>query len=321
MQSICMLERTAQRGDDRSAPAVLLRRRAFFFVLVATSIAGLIWLAVIALSPSGFGVARSRSGRAFAVTLPWYVIGFWNATIGLLIMRFARDPVAAVTPVAARVRGDEPITASTAILMCIRNEPPERVIRHLAPLLRPRAPEAGRFHVYVLSDTSEAALAAAEDARFAAFADTWRGRIGITYRRRDAQYRLQGRQHPRFLRPLGRRPRFCGAARRRQPDDRRHGAASGAHDAGRREAWHPAKPRHRYADDQRVRAHLPVRDAAWHALLHDRQRVVAGRLRPLLGPQRASCGWSRSWRIASFRCCEGARWAATCSATTRSRRC
>ena len=43
-------------------------------------------------------------------------------------MRFARDPVVAVTPIAGRVRGDEPITASTAILVCIRNEPPERVI-------------------------------------------------------------------------------------------------------------------------------------------------------------------------------------------------
>ena len=105
----------------------------------------------------------------FAITLPWYVIGFWNATIGLLIMRFARDPVAAVTPVAGRVRGDEPITASTAILLCIRNEPPERVVRHLAPMLEGLAAhaDAGRFHVYVLSDTSEPAIAAAEDACFA----------------------------------------------------------------------------------------------------------------------------------------------------------
>ena len=94
----------------------------------------------------------------FAVTLPWYVIGFWNATIGLLIMRFARDPVAAVTPVAGRVRGDEPITASTAILLCIRNEPPERVARLLEPMMEGLAARGvgERFHVYVLSDTSEA---------------------------------------------------------------------------------------------------------------------------------------------------------------------
>ena len=99
------------------------------FPAVGLTIAGLIWLAVVALSPGGFGVLDLVLLVLFAVTLPWYVIGFWNATIGLLIMRFARDPVAAVTPVAGRVRGDEPITASTAILLCIRNEPPDRVVR------------------------------------------------------------------------------------------------------------------------------------------------------------------------------------------------
>jgi membrane glycosyltransferase len=70
----------------------------------------------------------------FAVTLPWSVIGFWNATIGLFIMRSA-DPVAAVTPVSARVTGDEPITAKTAILWCVRNEDTERVIRNIEPMM------------------------------------------------------------------------------------------------------------------------------------------------------------------------------------------
>src|SRR4029077_13252538 len=42
-----------------------------------------------------------------------------------------------------------------------------------------------RFHVYVLSDTSEDDIAAAEDACFAALAATWRGRVALTYRRRS----------------------------------------------------------------------------------------------------------------------------------------
>ena len=112
-------------------------------------------------------------------------------------------------PVAAGIRGDEPITASTAILMCIRNEPPDRVIRNLEPMLAGLA-AAGvgdRFHLYVLSDTSDAEIAALEEARFAALAAQWRGRIALTYRRRDDQYRLQGRQHSRLLRALGRRAR------------------------------------------------------------------------------------------------------------------
>jgi membrane glycosyltransferase len=167
-------------------PALPAWRPVLFFLCVGLTIAGLIWLAVVALSPGGFGVVDLVLVVLFAVTLPWYVIGFWNATIGLLIMRFARDPVAAVMPSAGRVRGDEPITASTAILLCIRNEPPDRVARLLEPMLAGLAARGvgERFHVYVLSDTSEPDIAAAEDACFAALAAAWRGRVALTYRRR-----------------------------------------------------------------------------------------------------------------------------------------
>ena len=111
----------------------------------------------------------------FAVTLPWMVAGFWNAVIGFLIMRFAADPIAAVMPLAARVRGDEPVTASTAILLCIRNELPERMIRNLEPMLAglDAAGCGERFHLYVLSDTSDAGIAGSEEARFAALAARW----------------------------------------------------------------------------------------------------------------------------------------------------
>src|SRR5205085_923088 len=122
------------------------------------------------------------------ITLPWYVIGSWNAAIALFIMRLVRDPAASVTPAAGLVKGDERITASTAILMCIRNEPPERTIRHLTPLLEGLVARgaAERFHLYLLSDTTEAAVAGPEEARLSAFADAWRGRVHVTYRRRSA---------------------------------------------------------------------------------------------------------------------------------------
>jgi membrane glycosyltransferase len=183
-----MLERSARDAVVAAAlPALTPWRPALFFAAVAATIAGLVWLAVLALSPAGFGVVDAVLVALFAVTLPWYVIGFWNATIGLLIMRFARDPVAAVTPVAGRVRGDEPITASTAILLCIRNEPPQRAARLLEPMLEGLAARGvgEQFHVYVLSDTSEPGMAAAEDATFAALVTAWRGRLALTYRRRQ----------------------------------------------------------------------------------------------------------------------------------------
>ena len=182
-----MLERSTRDDATTEAPLVLLgRRQALFFTLVGLSIIGLVWLLVIALSVGSFGALDTALVALFAVTLPWTVISFWNATIGLLIMRFARDPVVAVTPIAGRVRGDEPITASTAILVCIRNEPPARVARCLAPMLEGLArPGVGeRFHLYVLSDTSDSGIATAEEECFAALTQAWRDRVAVTYRRR-----------------------------------------------------------------------------------------------------------------------------------------
>jgi membrane glycosyltransferase len=182
-----MLERSTRNEGATAPPVSLGRRQALFFALVAGSLVGLIWLCVVALAVGGFGLLDYALVAMFAVTLPWTVISFWNATIGLLIMRFARDPVAAVTPVAGRVRGDEPISASTAILVCIRDEPPERVIRCLVPMLEGlAAPGVGaHFHLYVLSDTSEPAIAAAEAACFGTLTQAWQDRIAVTYRRRD----------------------------------------------------------------------------------------------------------------------------------------
>jgi membrane glycosyltransferase len=161
-------------------------RRTLFATLVATTIAGMVWLAVLALLPDGLGALDIALLVLFVPTLPWVVIGFWNAVIGLIIMRCATDPVAAVFPASARVTGSEPITASTAVLICIRNEPPERVARNLEPMLAELAATAAaeHFHIYVLSDTTDMVLGAAEEAHFTTLAATWRERIAVTYRRR-----------------------------------------------------------------------------------------------------------------------------------------
>jgi membrane glycosyltransferase len=148
--------------------------------------AGVLVLAALALAPGGFDIIDITLLAQFAVTLPWMVAGFWNAVIGFLIVRLAADPIAAVMPAAARIRGDEPVTVSTAILLCIRNELPERMIRNLEPMLAGLeiAGCGERFNLYVLSDTSDAKIAGDEKACFAAFASRWRDRVAITYRRR-----------------------------------------------------------------------------------------------------------------------------------------
>ena len=180
-----MLDSTASTVAAGTGLPVTLRR-VLFFTLVAATTLTVLALAVVALSPGGLGVVDLALLALYAIALPWLVIGFSISTIGFCVMRFARDPVAAIFPAAARVRGDEPIIASTAILVCIRNETPQRIIRNLAPLMAGLvgAGVGERFHVYILSDTGDPELAAIEEARLTAFAAEWRGRLAVTYRRR-----------------------------------------------------------------------------------------------------------------------------------------
>jgi membrane glycosyltransferase len=180
-----MLDRTtAPVVAAESVDAPLTGRRALYCALVGVTTVGLLWLAAQAVPPRSVGALAFIV--LFAITLPWSVIGFWNACIGFAVMRMARDPVAAVNPLANSINGDEPIIAATAILVCIRNEIPTQVTRNLAPLLNGlvAAEAASRFHIYLLSDTADPTLSAAEEACFNAFIADWRDKVEVTYRRR-----------------------------------------------------------------------------------------------------------------------------------------
>jgi membrane glycosyltransferase len=172
---------------DTAASRRIFVRRLLFAALVLSTIAALLVLAGAALSAGGLTVIDAILLTLFGITLPWSVIGFWNAAIGFCVMRFAKDPVACVNPAAAYGRSNEPITASTAIAIFVRNEPPSRAIRNLDAMMRElvTAGVADKFHLYVLSDTSKQDIAALEEEGFARLASDWRGRIPVTYRRRE----------------------------------------------------------------------------------------------------------------------------------------
>jgi membrane glycosyltransferase len=140
----------------------------------------------MALAPGGLGVFDIVALVLFAFTLPWMVAGFCNALIGFVVMRCSADPVASVLPAVGLTNDEDPVTASTAILLCVRNELPLRTIRNLEPMLEGLCASGygERFHLYILSDTSEPELAIAEEALFAGLITTWRDRIAISYRRR-----------------------------------------------------------------------------------------------------------------------------------------
>jgi membrane glycosyltransferase len=166
---------------------MMTRRRVLFVVLVIASITGLLWLMAQALAPGGLGFLDWLILAAFAIVLPWLVVGFWNSFIGLFLDVFAKDPLASVNPLAARTPPDAPISASTALLLCIRNELPARLARNLEMLLRGlgQSGQAGSFHVYVLSDTTDAQIGEQEALVFEQMAIDWQSVVKITYRRRD----------------------------------------------------------------------------------------------------------------------------------------
>src|SRR5262249_29061628 len=144
-------------------------------------------LAAMALSVHGFATSDLALLLLFSLTTPWLVVGFWNAVIGFVIMSGSRDPSAVLIPEAARALGPSPRVASTAILMCVRNEAPDRAVGNLDTMMAGLGATglARQFHVFVLSDTSRPDIGAAEQAAFADLARRWAGRFAVTYRRRE----------------------------------------------------------------------------------------------------------------------------------------
>ena len=173
-------------NETDAAGKILFARRAAFAVLFIVTMAGSLCLAALALLPGGLGFIDIVALVLFAFTLPWMVAGFCNALIGFVIMRCSADPVAAVLPAVGLIRDDDPVTTSTAILLCVRNELPMRTIRNLEPMLDGLCASGYKehFHLYLLSDTGDAELAIREEALFSELIATWRGRIAISYRRR-----------------------------------------------------------------------------------------------------------------------------------------
>ncbi|MGK7869659.1 glucans biosynthesis glucosyltransferase MdoH [Falsiroseomonas sp. E2-1-a20] len=148
-----------------------LLRRSVFAALVLALAALLAWLLLRALLPGGISAIEALILACIAFTTPWAALSAANSLVGLAILLGARDPPAAVLPALARIRPGPP-RSTTALLVCLRNEDMDAVLPPLARLLDglAAAGAADRFRLWLLSDTQDAAAAAAEEAAIAAFA-------------------------------------------------------------------------------------------------------------------------------------------------------
>lgn len=171
-----------------AAQATLRRRRVVFSTLVIGTSLALLALMAGALFTEGVDAVGIGILLAFSLTLPWTTIGFWNAVIGFWLMHFTRDPAGLVAPHLRSIKGDEPITQSTALLVCIRHEDTDRLARNLGFMLEglARTGQSRWFHLYMLSDSDDADIVDGEQQVAAELTARFGAQLQITYRRRES---------------------------------------------------------------------------------------------------------------------------------------
>ncbi len=176
----------AMRAAGTQSPEELTRRRVIVIALNLATYVGLSALMARVLASGGWTLLDSIYMAAFLVGTPWSVLGFWNALIGLWLLHGRRDGLAQVAPFVAATVEPTPVKIRVAVLMTLRNEDPQRAFARL------RAVKHGidatgygdRYAYFILSDTNDAAVAAAEEASHAAFLATEGPEASIVYRRR-----------------------------------------------------------------------------------------------------------------------------------------
>ena len=167
------------------AESTLRKRRLVVLALNLATLAGLLLGLAHVLGAGGWTVADGAILIAFLFGAPWTVLGFWNAAIGLWLLHGVKDGLSRVAPFASAGDRPSPLATRTAVLITLRNEDPARAFRRLA-VVRDSLEATGEgawFDYFVLSDTTDASVAAAEEQLAADWARMLEpGRL--TYRRR-----------------------------------------------------------------------------------------------------------------------------------------
>lgn len=174
------------RGGSLEQQTAIRRRRLVFFSLVSATIVVLVAALTAIFLEGGLTVLELAMILLFALSLPWMVIGLWNSAIGFLLPRLSRDGLRRVASIAGLDEPLKPVSGRIAIVVPVHDEDPVSVFRFLrATVASLDATGRGEpFDIFLLSDTRDDRLAAAERALFAAWkrADRRPGRLH--YRRR-----------------------------------------------------------------------------------------------------------------------------------------
>jgi membrane glycosyltransferase len=172
--------------DKQPIKAVSIRRVVFFLLFIVTS-ALMLWLLDQTLNHYFPTLIRWTLIALFSLTLPWMVIGFWNAIIGFLICLVVKEPLSLILPANLQNCEDCSLNSSTALLFCIRNEDAGRVVRNLEIMIASliKAGSEKYFHVYILSDSTTESIRQSEGRLFEKLNHEYGTQINIVYRCRE----------------------------------------------------------------------------------------------------------------------------------------
>ena len=143
-------------------PRIRARRWLYGALVAATTLAGAAMMLDI-MRDGGVTLLELVILALFTATFGWIAMPFWNAVIGFALALLGRDPLSLER---LSEPGEGPPDAAagssrTALVMPVHNEDPARVTAGLAAMLRSldRAGHLDRFDLFLLSDTTDAAIA------------------------------------------------------------------------------------------------------------------------------------------------------------------
>ena len=167
--------------------AELGTRRFVVLALNVTTYLALAGVSARVLGAGGWTAIDVVMFLCFLVAAPWSVLGFWNAVIGLWLLHGVKDGMHRVAPYAEAGDRAVPLHERTAVLMTLRNEDPSRAFMRLR-VVKDSVDATGQgaaFDYFVLSDTTDPAVAAAEEAAFSAWRASTSRPDHLHYRRRE----------------------------------------------------------------------------------------------------------------------------------------
>ncbi|HEY9548230.1 MAG TPA: glucans biosynthesis glucosyltransferase MdoH [Kiloniellaceae bacterium] len=170
----------ASPASDRARPRH--RRLLLLFLVVASTLGAVLVLGTI-LAADGFSVLELAILALFTALFAWITTACWITVIGFVVRLVGARRY---RPREAPLPSPEDKQPSTALVMPIYNESPERVVAGLRATLDSLCEQktSGRYDLYILSDTTDPDIWLAEELAWSRLNREFAGRIDVYYRHR-----------------------------------------------------------------------------------------------------------------------------------------